>query len=106
MVENSKYCKTSIKLGPSLLLYLSPRCGAKCHGDGVLSVQYRYICLYVCMYVCMYVTTVLHENWTEWTEIWYTNYVGCRDLQPLQAFAVIQIVVVGSENVKGGQKFT
>ncbi len=73
-----------------LFLYSSPR-----RRDGVLSVQYTY--LSVCVYVCMYVTIVLRENWTERTEIWYTNYVGCRDVTALGA---MQIVAVGSENVR------
>ncbi len=57
-------------------------------------------CVCVCVSVCMYVTTVLRENWTEWTEVWYTTLSGVGILQPSQALAAMRIVGVASENVR------
>ncbi len=68
-------------------------------GLGTLSIRYTY--LSVCM---QYVHTVLHENWTEWTENWYTNYVECWDPTPIASLAAMQIVGLGSENVRWGHE--
>ncbi len=86
-----------------LFLYPSPwrRVGAKRRCGAGRATKYS-VRISVCGCVCMYVTSVLSENWTEWTisvsfNVTGTNYTpidSSRRAEPIGVYAFAQFVAV------------
>ncbi len=87
----------------SFFVPLPRRRGAP-RGRGTKCSVHVFVCVCVCMCVCMYVTTVLCENWTEWTQIWCTNCVVCRDPIALGSPCSDTNCGSGKRNFRGGHE--